>query len=192
MSGRIAREIALIRELDDLGKVNYKDAMSREMAKYSDRYSPVNDAMSNVLGVNLVDDLIKYPSQLKMVDENPTLKGLAWDNNVWVKGELPYVDKIRNHELAHIGFRHSSSNLPTVIQEIQAEGASYGIGHKLGIPTDVLAMSTAPTIYSRAKQYSSEQIGNMIDMNREPISKMVDAFMKGQSPSGYRIANGYQ
>jgi len=191
MSGRIAREIALIRELDSVGRTNYKEAMSKEMAKYSGRYAPMNELMSKALGVEIVQDLARYPSQLKMVESKPSTKGLAWDNNIWVKDDIPYVDKVRNHELAHIGFNHSTSNLPTAIQEIQAEGASYGIGYKLGIPTDVLAASSAPTIYSRAKQYSNEQIGNMIEANKLPINEMVSAFMGNRAPSGYRIASGY-
>ncbi len=174
---RIAREIQLIRTLDDVGKVNYREAMTQGMAKYADRYSDVNSRMLDELGVNIVKDLIQYPSQLRIVESSPTTRGLAWDKNVWLKDDLPYQQKILNHELAHIGFNHSGSDLPTALQEIQAEGTSYGIGHRLGIPTDVLAMASAPVLHSRMKQYSPEQIGNMIEMNRSPISEMVSRFM---------------
>ena len=176
---RIAREISVIRALDDVGKANYREAMTQGMSKYAGLYSPVNERMLGILGVDLVGDLIKYPSQLKIVENVPSTKGLAWDNKVWVKDDLPYAEKIKNHELAHIGFKHSSSDLPVALQEIQAEGASYGIGHRLGIPLDVLAMSTVPTLHSRMKQYSPEQIGNMLEMNRSPIAEMVSRFISG-------------
>ena len=188
MSGRIAKEIAVIRQLDEQGRANYKEAMAREIARYSEKYAPVNWRMSEALGVNLVDDLMQYPGQLKIIENKPKTRGLAWNGNIWVSNEVPYADKVKNHELAHIAFEHSTSNLPTVIQEIQAEGTAYGVGHRLGIPLDVLAMSTAPTIYSRAKQYSPEQIDNMIDANKRPITEMIGTFMKGTAPSGYRIA----
>jgi hypothetical protein len=176
---RIAREIQLIRTLDDVGKANYREAMSEGMAKYSGRYGDVNDKMLDALGVNIVKDLIQYPSQLKIVENTPTLHGLAWDKNIWTRDDLPYPEKILNHELAHIGFNHSGRNTSTALSEVQAEGTSYGIGHRLGIPTDILAMNAAPVLHSRMKQYSPEQIGNMIEMNRVPISGMVGKFMSG-------------
>ena len=179
VQGRIAREISLIRTLDDLGKVKYREAMSEGMTKYADKYGDVNSKMLDALGVNVVKDLIQYPSQLRIVESVPSTKGLAWDRNVWTRDDLPYRQKILNHELAHIGFNHSDGNLPVALQEIQAEGTSYGIGHKLGIPVDVLAMNAAPVLHSRMKQYSPEQIGNMLEMNRSPISEMVSRFMSG-------------
>jgi hypothetical protein len=42
---------------------------------------------------------------------------------------------------------------------------------------DVLAMNSAPVLHSRMKQYSPEQIGNMLEMNRSPIGEMVSRFM---------------
>lgn len=177
---RIAQEIQLIRTLDDVGKANYREAMSEGMAKYSGRYGDVNARMLDALGVNVVKDLIQYPSQLRLVENSPTLRGLAWDKNIWTRDDLPYPEKILNHELVHIGFNHSGSNLPTALQEIQAEGTSYGVGHRLGIPTDVLAMNSAPVLHSRMKQYSPEQIGNMLEMNRSPIADMVSRFMSGR------------
>lgn len=174
---RIAREIQLIRTLDNVGKANYREAMSEGMAKYSGRYGDVNDKMLDALGVNIVKDLMQYPSQLRIVENTPTLHGLAWDKNVWLKNDLPYPEKVLNHELAHIGFNHSGRNTSTALAEVQAEGTSYGIGHRLGIPVDVLAMASAPVLHSRMKQYSPEQIGNMIEMNRSPISEMVSRFM---------------
>lgn len=191
--GRIAREIAVIRELDDVGKLNYRHAMSQGMSDYADRYSDVNKRMVDALGVNLTSDLVKYPSQLKIVEDRPSTKGLAWEDSinaitsdgrrtaphVWVRGDLPYRDKVLNHELAHVGFKHSASDLPVGLQEIQAEGTSYGVGHRLGIPVDVLAMSSAPTLNSRMKQYSPDEIGNMLEMNRSPIAEMVRRFMGG-------------
>ena len=176
---RIAKEIQLIRTLDDVGKANYREAMSQGMAKYSDRYSDVNARMLDALGVNIVKDLVQYPSQLRLVENSPTVRGLAWDKNVWLRDDLPYQQKILNHELAHIGFNHSGSNLTTALAEIQAEGTSYGVGHRLGIPLDVLAMNSAPVLHSRMKQYSPEQIGNMLEMNRASIGEMVSKFMHG-------------
>ena len=174
---RIAKEIQLIRTLDDIGKANYREAMSQGMARYSDRYSDVNSKMLDALGVNIVKDLIQYPSQLKLVEKTPTLHGLAWDKNIWLRNDLPYQQKILNHELAHIGFNHSGRNTSTALSEVQAEGTSYGVGHRLGIPLDVLAMNSAPVLHSRMKQYSPEQIGNMLEMNRSPINEMVSRFI---------------
>ena len=175
---RIAKEIQLIRTLDDVGKANYREAMSQGMAKYSDRYTDVNARMLDALGVNIVKDLVQYPSKLRLVEKTPTLHGLAWDKNIWTRDDLPYREKILNHELAHIGFNHSGTNTSTALAEIQAEGTSYGIGHRLGIPLDVLAMNSAPVLHSRMKQYSPEQIGNMLEMNRSPIGEMVSRFMR--------------
>ena len=177
--GRIAKEIAIIRELDELGKANYRSAITEGMGKYSGRYDAVNQRMLDVLGVEIVGDLLKYPSQLKIVEASPSVRGVTWDNKVWVKDDLPYKEKVINHELAHIGFGHSQSDLPIALQEVQAEGTSYGIGHRLGIPLDVLAMSSAPVLNSRMRQYSPEQIGNMLEMNRSRISEMVNKFMRG-------------
>lgn len=176
---RIAKEIALIRELDELGKANYREAISQGMSKYSGRYKDVNSRMLDALGVSIVKDLVQYPSQLKLVEKTPTLHGLAWDKNIWTRDDLPYREKILNHELAHIGFNHSGTNTSTALAEIQAEGTSYGIGHRLGIPVEVLAMNSAPVLHSRMKQYSPEQIGNMLEMNRSPIGEMVSRFMSG-------------
>ena len=55
---RIAKEIQLIRTLDDIGKANYREAMSQGMARYSDRYADVNAKMLDSLGVNIVNDLV--------------------------------------------------------------------------------------------------------------------------------------
>jgi len=174
---RIAKEISLIRTLDDVGKANYRETMSQGMAKYADKYADINSRMIDSLGVNIVKDLVQYPSQLRIVENSPTTRGLAWDKNVWTKGDLPYQQKVLNHELAHIGFNHSGGDLPVALQEIQAEGTSYGVGHRLGISLDILAMNAAPVLHSRMKQYSPEQIGNMIEMNRSPIGEMVSRFM---------------
>ena len=77
MSGRIAKEIALIRQLDEQGRANYKEAMAREIARYSEKYAPVNRKMSVALGVNLVDDLMQYPGQLKIIENKPKTRWLV-------------------------------------------------------------------------------------------------------------------
>ena len=73
---RIAKEIQVIRTLDDVGRANYREAMSEGMAKYSSRYDDVNNRMLDALGVNIVKDLVQHPSQLKLVETNPGFKGL--------------------------------------------------------------------------------------------------------------------
>ncbi len=179
--GRIAQNIALFADLDREAKMNFIANANRRLAEYSNRFDDVNRNVSDWLGVRLVNDLFLYPNENAFIKSRPTVKGLAWDNSIWVNNDLPYAGKVRNHELAHVAFRHSGSNLPRIIKEIQAEGTAYGVGYKLGIPVDVLSATSVFPIFRDKEGYSAEQIGNMIEENRPIIQNMVDKFIQANN-----------
>lgn len=176
----LAREIALIRSLDREGKIKYQRETAKEMARYSDRYLPVNQSMIDTLGVKILNDPSGNPSFVNTLKKVPKAKGLAHIDEIWVNPDTSSYHKVLNYELAHVAFGHRLKNTPVPIAEVQAEGTTYIVGGRLGIPTEVLAKSSAPVLYTRMGDYSPEQIDNMMNANRRAIIEVANSFVGGR------------
>lgn len=184
MTGRIAKEIQILNDLDKTGRINYREDAQRRLAQYADKYSPLNNRLADVLGIELLDDLSRFPE----VQGKDTSKvaGFQVGGKIWLNPKAA-TEKTKLHELSHAAHKHYGvpaflqfgerpmDFLDTLTKEVQAEGTAYGVGYKLGVPQDVLAMNSALSLRPMARDLglSPKDINDAIDEDRESITKMV-------------------
>jgi len=200
---RIAKEIGLYRGLDELGRQNYLNSIFREFGEYSSRYNPVNARMAKVTKTPIVlddsDVAYKYLKDVEDMKATNCAGCAGWSMEtgkplVMIAGDTSPIIKPRvvNHELAHIGLLHRKNpRMPKAIAEIEAEGTTYGVGHMLGIPNDVLIKPTVLALNNPTRSMTVEQIGNAIEERKPIVSDMVKKFMKGLDPYEHSMFDPY-